>query len=145
MTIKKPKSQIPAKKKYQYIPRFGKRAESRMVAHQIKAFTHNFEEIWKGFRLYTVRRCDRDYQKGNIVRIFEYDPGRDLIMERAMDVIIVQVRFSQEDKPGAHNAVLGIGKGFCIFDFEILSLWRKEELDPDEIPFWNPNRPEALR
>lgn len=44
------------------------------IIHELKTWPEHFDPILKGYKLFEVRKNDRNFQVGDSVRLCEYDP-----------------------------------------------------------------------
>lgn len=88
------------------------------VQHVIKSHKENFTAGWDGQKMHEIRRNDRGYKTGQIIRLVEIDPSKEnRPTGRYMDVIILYIRYA----PETGIDPFGLQAGFCVFDFLILN------------------------
>lgn len=76
-----------------------------MKRHEIKILPQYYEAASKGIKQFELRKDDRDYQVGDLVRLREWD-GK----EYTGNKMIVGIKYVLRDCPE-----YGLMKGYCIF------------------------------
>lgn len=71
-----------------------------------------FSQIWNGEKNFEVRKNDHDYQKGQMIRLNEYNRHTDKFSGRSILIYIRNIL------PGGQ---FGIDKDHCVFGFDILN------------------------
>ena len=79
------------------------------VDHELKTAQPFFERVWIGEKTFEVRKDDRDYQPGHVVRQREYSPESGYGDRWVLGYIGYVLRY--EDFPE------GIEPGYCVFGF----------------------------
>lgn len=73
--------------------------------HEIKILPQYYEAVSKGIKQFELRKDDRDYQVGDLVRLREWD-GK----EYTGNKMIVGIKYVLKDCPE-----YGLMEGYCIF------------------------------
>lgn len=73
--------------------------------HEIKILPQYYEDVFKGIKQFELRKDDRDYQVGDLVRLREWD-GK----EYTGNKMIVGIKYVLRDCPE-----YGLMDGYCIF------------------------------
>lgn len=76
-----------------------------MKRHEIKILPQYFADVSKGIKQFELRKDDRDYQVGDLVRLREWD-GK----EYTGNKMIVGIKYVLRDCPE-----YGLMDGYCIF------------------------------
>ena len=78
---------------------------------EIKCENPYFSHIWKGDKTFELRKNDRDYREGQVIRLCEYNATNCSYSGRSILIFIKYLL------PGGNY---GLSKDSCIFGFEIL-------------------------
>lgn len=73
--------------------------------HEIKILPQYYEAVSKGIKQFELRKDDRDYQVGDLVRLREWD-GK----EYTGNKMIIGIKYVLRDCPE-----YGLMEGYCIF------------------------------
>jgi uncharacterized protein YqfB (UPF0267 family) len=46
-----------------------------MKIHELKTDTKHFKDVWSGFKTFEIRNNDREYKKGDVLQLKEYEDG----------------------------------------------------------------------
>lgn len=82
-----------------------------MKTHELKTWPSYFEAIQKREKLFEVRKNDRDFSVGDKLRLREFDPGKDAVIndwkytKREQTVIVTSI---------LHGGQFGIEPGYCV-------------------------------
>lgn len=85
----------------------------RRTTHRLKTINPYFTEAWQGNKPFEYRKNDRDYQVGDRVELFEYDPALPEVVSNTREihgVISYVLR-------GRDNETLGLSPEYCIFTY----------------------------
>ncbi len=74
--------------------------------HEIKCKSEYFEQVQQGTKTFEIRKNDRDYSIGDVVKICEIDNDGDY----TGNVVDVRITYVLTDVPE-----YGLESGFCIF------------------------------
>ena len=80
--------------------------------HDLKSWPDHFSEVWKGDKTHEVRRADRDYKVGDVVRLREFLPGRAVYTGRWVRGIITAITL-----PGPVGDNVRLPEGIVVFSF----------------------------
>lgn len=72
--------------------------------HTLKTLPEYFIEVWNGKKKFEVRKNDRDFQVGDILKLIEYDPQT----ENSTGFIHQKVSYI------LHGPAFGIQEGYCV-------------------------------
>lgn len=97
------------------------------IDHFIKSQTPHFQAVWDGEKSHEIRRNDRDFKVGQIVRLLEWKAHSEKFVGRAVDIIILTLR-EGTDIPGPGGYIEGIKPGFCVWEHMIVNHFRKEDM-----------------
>lgn len=75
------------------------------INHEIKILPQYYEAVSKGIKQFELRKDDRDYQVGDLVRLREWD-GKEYTGSK----MIVGIKYVLRDCPE-----YGLMEGYCIF------------------------------
>lgn len=78
--------------------------------HEIKIDTIFFPDVMAGVKRFELRKNDRDYRVGDILKMMEYDHGR-----KTGRFVIVKVTYMLE-------SYTGLDEGYCIMQTEGMNL-----------------------
>jgi len=62
-----------------------------MTIHELKTWERYFKEIWNGNKTFEIRVNDRDFKKGDILLLKEYNPAFNLYSGRSISVEITYI------------------------------------------------------
>lgn len=96
---------IGGTKWYQKPSRRGRKMNKDNTKHEIKILPQYYEDVFKGIKQFELRKDDRDYQVGDLVRLREWD-GK----EYTGNKMIVGIKYVLRDCPE-----YGLMDGYCIF------------------------------
>jgi hypothetical protein len=77
-----------------------------MQTHELKTLAHAFEETWKKRKTFEIRKNDRDFQVGDVVKLREvvYHPARegdDVLVYTGRSIIgVISYLTTFEQQPG---------------------------------------------
>ena len=74
--------------------------------HEIKCWPEYFYAVRFGYKTFEVRKDDRDYQVGDGVSLFEFDPDMGVYTGESLDRLIMYK---------LDGGDFGIEKGYCVF------------------------------
>lgn len=80
------------------------------MIHELKTWPEFFEDVWKGEKLFEVRKDDRLFDVGDTLELLEYDPYEKTFSGRKIFATITYK---------LNGGKFGIEVGFCILGFEI--------------------------
>lgn len=98
------------------------------MTHKIKIWPHFFDLVKSGEKPFEVRKNDRDYQRGDIVILQEWNPVSGTYTGRELKRAIGYVFY-----PGVHNLSLGYCDA-CIFTLIYLADKPEAPEDPNGVP-----------
>ncbi len=78
-----------------------------MAEHELKCWPEYFQEVWNGNKNFELRKNDRDYQTGDMLRLMEWDPKSSDYTDR---VIYKTIKYILSDE----GARFGLEQGYCI-------------------------------
>ena len=93
-----------------------------MKIHELKTEQPYFNLIWSGIKKFELRKNDRDFQIGDVLRLWEYDRINKTYSGSCVEVIIVYI---------LHEYYEAINKPYCIISFNYL--WSKENQTPPSV------------
>ena len=82
-----------------------------MKKHELKILPKHFQEVWDGIKTFELRKNDRNYQRGDILVLREWN-GK----EYTGSCIAVRVTHILKDCPE-----YGLADGYCILSIKRLS------------------------
>jgi hypothetical protein len=98
-----------------YTPALGKIYE---VTHELRSWSHLFEPICRGVKLHDLRKDDRRYRVGDILRLQEYDPGKGAYTGLHCDVEVTYITGRSEGQsPCAFSSVV-LDPGYVILSIK---------------------------
>lgn len=77
---------------------------------ELKILPGHFQEVTRGEKKFEVRKNDRNFQVGDIVKLREFDYTKYIRRE-----VLVKITYVFQ------GGVFGLEKGFCVFSFERIS------------------------
>lgn len=84
--------------------------------HHLKSWVQFFEPIIAGERVHELRRNDRNFQVGDVLRLHEWDPVAGCATGREAVAEITSI--TSEHAPCAVSD-LGLAPGFCILSIRV--------------------------
>lgn len=97
-----------------------------MKHHKLKTHSESFKELWSGFKTFEIRVNDRDFKKGDMVTLYEWNPGELPIDSpdydgRCMDFVIGYITQGE----------WGLPREICVFQIHSIGLleardWHKK-------------------
>lgn len=90
----------------------------RMEIHELKTWPKYFKQVRAGIKTFELRKFDRDYKVGDILKLKEYrftDPGNLSVGEYSGDEIKVEVTSIITSEEGS---VFGLADGYCIMSIQ---------------------------
>ena len=94
------------------------------MIHELKTWPEFFEDVWKGEKLFEVRKDDRLFDVGDTLELLEYDPYEKTFSGRKIFATITYK---------LNGGKFGIEIGFCILGFKIKDKWEYYYLKEGEI------------
>ena len=88
------------------------------VVHEVKSWPHLFRAFTTGVKQFDLRRADRDYRVGDILRLKEYDPSLPAYLGRTADALITYI--TSAENPCALSDV-GLSEGYCILSLAMVN------------------------
>lgn len=88
-----------------------------MRTHELKTWPTYFEAILRGEKRFELRKNDRDFGVGDVLRLQEFDPGKTNAHEwhKYTDrEIWARVTYIK------HGGEMGLEAGHCIMNFEVI-------------------------
>jgi hypothetical protein len=85
-----------------------------MAIHKLKCWTPYFQAILIGAKKFDVRRDDRGFQKGDYVRLEQYEPGQGYVLDPAYNEPYCLVKKVEYILTGGQ---FGIEPGFVVLGF----------------------------
>lgn len=76
-----------------------------VVVHDLKTWPEYFEATWSGRKPWELRKNDRGYQPGQVLRLREWEPLRQAYTGRVIVADVVYVLF---------GGVFGLPEDYCI-------------------------------
>lgn len=92
--------------------------------HELKTWPDAFEAVASGDKTFEWRRSDRNFEPGDIVTLYEWDPTTEQYTGRS---ICADVGFV------LRAPAFGVPEGYCVFSLIDVGLVRKD-LRPDRRP-----------
>ncbi len=87
-----------------------------MMTHELKCWPEFYEDIASNVKTFEIRKDDRDFRVGDIMRLREWDPKTKQYSGRVTDRHIV---YKLGRRPGAGCAAdLGLKEGYAILGIE---------------------------
>lgn len=80
------------------------------MVHYLKTWPQYYHRVLSGEKTFEVRKNDRDFQKGDIVFLTEYDPVTQEIFTQSPAFIITYV---------LHGGQFGIEPGYVVFGLKL--------------------------
>lgn len=81
-----------------------------MAEHDLKVWPEYFEALWENLKPFEVRKNDRDYQVGDLLRLREYSPGPDEYTGRQVERLVTYVMNGDDPTSFA----FGLRPGFVV-------------------------------
>jgi Domain of unknown function (DUF3850) len=85
------------------------------LEHKVKSWPQFFEQILSGEKAHELRRNDRNFRVGDLLRLQEYDPKENRYTGRELRVKITYI--TSEDLPCALSES-ALHPGFCILSIK---------------------------
>ena len=85
--------------------------------HHLKSWTEFFGPILKGERVHELRRNDRNFQVGDILKLHEWDAAHGVPTGRTASAQVTSI--TSDDVPCAVSDA-GLVPGFCILSIRLL-------------------------
>lgn len=92
--------------------------------HNLKTWPAPFVDTWKGEKTFEIRKFDRDYKVGDVVRLFEYYPTPNRFTGR-----YVRARIEYVMEPGQW----GLPKDTGVFTIKVCE---QRQIDPARAESW---------
>jgi hypothetical protein len=86
------------------------------MIHELKSWPTFFEAIRRTIKRHELRRNDRDYRVGDILKLREYDPENDTYTGREQVATVTYI--TSVDSPCAFSEQ-GLQPGFCILSIHV--------------------------
>lgn len=80
--------------------------------HELKTWPASFELVWRGVKLYELRRNDRGFRVGDAVRLREWEPTTKTYSGRQILLPIACVTRGGEFDLPEHLCILGLGEAW---------------------------------
>ncbi len=93
------------------------------MIHELKTWPAPFEAVWRGRKTFEIRKADRDFMIGDVLRLKEYDPDTKTYSGREVDRWVTYVRTGPYFELPAGVAMMSI----AFDENEFQSLWPGEE------------------
>lgn len=85
-----------------------------MKEHDLKVWPEYFEALWANDKTFEIRKNDRDYQVGDVLRLREYSPGPDEYTGRQVERLVTYVMNGDDPKSFAFGLRPGfVALGLC--------------------------------
>lgn len=84
------------------------------MMHDLKTWPEPFEAIWSGAKRYEIRRADRPFKVGDLLRLYEWSPGTEAT-GREVDAFIKHITPAGE---------WGLPHDVCVMGIEVVSRGR---------------------
>lgn len=81
------------------------------IDHKLRTWPFYFDEINKGEKRFEVRKNDRDFQKGDLLILQEYDPWNEKYTGAE---IACEVTYVLHGKAKDELSYFGIAEGYCV-------------------------------
>ena len=65
--------------------------KSKTMLHKVKCINPFFEDVLAGRKTFEVRRNDRKYKVGDLILLWEYNPDREMFLDRHCLVEVIYV------------------------------------------------------
>lgn len=92
-------------------------AERQRAEHQLKSWPQFFGPITAGDRLHELRRNDRDFRVGDVLRLNEWDPK---LQQATGRTALLEVTSITSDEVPCAVSDLGLAPGFCILSVRLI-------------------------
>jgi len=80
-----------------------------MVRHELKILPEFFRDLISERKTFEIRKNDRDYHIGDVLRLKEWDPINQRFTGKMCDRMVTYI---------LHGGQYGIEEGYCIMSFE---------------------------
>ena len=87
-----------------------------MKTHELKTWPEFFQPVIDGIKTFEIRKDDRDFQEGHIVRLMEWEPETGKYTGRSAEFRIKYI--IKADRLGGDG--LGIPMHYCVFSISPL-------------------------
>jgi uncharacterized protein YqfB (UPF0267 family) len=94
------------------------------VIHNLKCWTEYYQMIEKGLKTFELRKNDRDFRVGDILRLHEWDNHAVLYTLDSLCVEVLHILFS--DYEGGE--IEGLQKGYVIMQIRLMSDFEVKEM-----------------
>ena len=91
---------------------------NKPTVHEVKSWTHFFQAIMDGRKLHDLRKCDRDYNVGDILLLCEYDNVHGRYTGRTVEAEITYI--TDNRVPCAYSSTV-LEPGYAILSLKVLS------------------------
>ena len=88
-----------------------------MARHELKVWPGFFQAIKDGRKTFEVRKNDRDYQLGDVLRLREYEPGPDRYTGREWERRVSYIMYGDD----VLGFAFGIKTGFVVMGLESIA------------------------
>lgn len=79
------------------------------MVHELKTHPKYFEKIWNGDKKFEIRKNDRNFQEGDLLKLLEYDPE---ICSYTGRYCIMKISYILHDFPG-------LEPGYCVMSIHL--------------------------
>ena len=71
--------------------------------HELKTWVEPFKEVWSGRKTAELRKADRDFKKGDVIRLKEWKPRKKQFTGRYIDMEITHIVWIGQWVPGVEE------------------------------------------
>jgi len=103
-----------------------------MTEHNLKTINPYFTDVWNWEKTFEIRKNDRNFKKGDLLKLREYEPCWD----KENDCLVSgggytgRVIYAEIDYILPENTFEGLAQGYCVLGINILDMFADGDLEP---------------
>jgi hypothetical protein len=101
---------------FHLLPKKAQSGATSMTTHELKSWPEFFEAIQSDEKTFEVRFNDRNYTKGDVLHLREWEPANETYTGRNLKLLVTYVLAGLG--PGQIEPLRGIVKGYCVLGFK---------------------------
>ncbi len=90
--------------------------------HKLKIWKEYFEVVSSGYKTFELRKNDRDYKKGDILILEEWDPEKEVYTNRTIEGEVIYI---------LNGPSFGLLEGYCIMSLKLPKINKKVRISND--------------